>query len=208
MIDLYIFDEGGVLIRNHMVLADVARALGMEAGALAALLPPDMGLASSGFIGSEEFWRRFTARTGIAADRNWWDVCFKPTRDEPTFALVRELARGARTVCGTNTIDCHHETNERLGMYEPFHAVYASHLIHVSKPDPRFWLEILQREGVAPERAFFTDDSEKNVEAARALGIRSFLYTDAESLRRELAAAGAPVQPLQGQPRQGLGAGL
>ena len=203
MIDLYIFDEGGVLIRNHMVLADVARALGMEAGALAALLPPDMGLASSGFIGSEEFWRRFTARTG-----NWWDVCFKPTRDEPTFALVRELARGARTVCGTNTIDCHHATNERLGMYEPFHAVYASHLIHLSKPDPRFWLEILQREGAAPERAFFADDSEKNVEAARALGIRSFLYTDAASLRRELVAAGAPVQPQPGQPRLGLGTGL
>lgn len=203
MIDLYIFDEGGVLIRNHMVLADVARALGMEAGALAALLPPDMGLASSGFIGSEEFWRRFTARTGIAADRNWWDECFKPTRDEPTFALVRELARGARTVCGTNTIDCHHATNERLGMYEPFHAVYASHLIHLSKPDPRFWLEILQREGAAPERAFFADDSEKNVEAARALGIRSFLYTDAASLRRELVAAGAPVQPQPG-PEAGL----
>lgn len=193
MMDLYIFDEGGVLIRNHMVLGDVAAAMGMERETLLGLLPPDMILMSNGEIGSGEFWRRFEARTGIKVERNWWADCFKPTRDEPTFALVRELALGARTVCGTNTIDCHHEINVKLGMYEPFHAVYASHIMHRSKPDPLFWREILESEGVAPERAFFTDDSPKNVEAARALGLRAFLYTDAASLRKDLLSVGAPV---------------
>lgn len=198
MIDLFIFDEGGVLIRNHMVLADVASALGLEPRAFAAMLPPDVTLVSSGHIGSEEFWRRFSARTGITVSRNWWDECFKPTRDEPTFELVHELAQGARTVCGTNTIDCHHATNERLDMYEPFHAVYASHLLHLSKPDPRFWEEILAREGVLAENTFFTDDSVENVEIARSLGIHAVLYTDADSLRQELIAAGAPVSPTRG----------
>lgn len=193
MIDLYIFDEGGVLIRNHMVLGDVAAAMGMEKETLLRLLPPDMILMSNGEIDSGEFWRRFEARTGIKVERNWWAECFKPTRDEPTFALVRELALGARTVCGTNTIDCHHAINEKLSMYEPFHAVYASHIMHRSKPDPLFWREILESEGVAPERAFFTDDSPKNVEAARALGLRAFLYTDAASLRKDLLSVGAPV---------------
>ncbi|PKL07136.1 MAG: haloacid dehalogenase [Spirochaetae bacterium HGW-Spirochaetae-9] len=193
MIDLYIFDEGGVLIRNHMVLGGVAAALGMERDALFALLPPELSLVSNGEIGSEEFWRRFEARTGIRAEKNWWSECFKPTRDEPTFSLVRELAMKARIVCGTNTIDCHHIINESLGMYEPFHAVYASHLMHLSKPDPRFWEKILADEGVAPERAFFTDDSPKNVEAARELGIQAFLYTDADSLRRDLLSVGAAL---------------
>ena len=193
MIDLYIFDEGGVLIRNHMVLGDVAAVLGMERDALFALLPPDLLSVSNGEIGSEEFWHRFEARTGIRAEKNWWAECFKPMRDEPTFALVRELAKSARTVCGTNTIDCHHLINERLGMYEPFHEVYVSHLMHLSKPDPRFWEKILASEGVAAARAFFTDDSPKNVEAARELGMQAFLYTDAASLRRDLLSVGAAL---------------
>lgn len=193
MIDLYIFDEGGVLIRNHMVLGAVAAAMGMERETLRGLLPPDMALLSSGEIGSEEFWRRFEARTGIRSEKNWWAECFKPTRDEPTFDVVRELAQGARTVCGTNTIDCHHAINRRLCMYEPFHAVYASHLIHRSKPDPCFWQEILRSEGAAAERTFFTDDSEANVEAALALGMKAFVYTDAVALRRDLVSAGAPI---------------
>lgn len=195
MIDLYIFDEGGVLIRNHMVLGAVAEAMGMEPTALRALLPPDMGLLSNGEIDSAEFWRRFEARTGIVAKRNWWAECFKPTRDEATFAVVRELAGVARTVCGTNTIDCHHVINQNLGMYEPFHAVYASHLIHRSKPDLRFWLEILRSEGVEAERTFFTDDSVVNVEAARTLGIRAFIYADAASLRQDLISVGAAIAP-------------
>lgn len=193
MIDLYIFDEGGVLIRNHMVLGDVAKALGMEKDALWPLLHPEMLLVSNGEIGSEEFWRRFEARTGIKAEKNWWAECFRPTRDEPTFALVRELAKSARTVCGTNTIDCHHAINETLGMYGPFHRVYASHVMHLSKPDPLFWKGILESEGVEPERTFFTDDSPRNVEAARELGIQSFLYTDAVSLRRDLLSVGAAL---------------
>jgi FMN phosphatase YigB (HAD superfamily) len=195
LIELYVFDEGGVLIRNHMVLGAVAAAMGMERDALRELLPPDMRLLSDGEIGSAEFWRRFEARTGIRPERNWWAECFRPTRDEPTFELVRELAEGARVVCGTNTIDCHHEINEREGMYAPFHAVYASHLIHRSKPDPRFWEAILEAEGAAPEKAFFADDSEANVEAAAALGMVARIYVDAPTLRADLLALGAPLKP-------------
>ena len=194
MIDLYIFDEGGVLIRNHMILGAVAEAMGMEPEALRRLLPPDMASFSRGDIDGAEFWRLFEARTGIRPDENYWESRFKPTRDEPTFAVVRELAEGARVVCGTNTVDCHHTINERLGMYDCFHAVYASHLIHRVKPEPRFWLDILEAEGVAPERAFFTDDSIENVEAAQELGINARLYTDAERLRKDLVALGAPIR--------------
>jgi FMN phosphatase YigB (HAD superfamily) len=194
VIDLYIFDEGGVLIRNHMVLGAVAAALGMEPEELRTLLLPDMMLLSSGEIDSREFWRRFEARTGIRAERNWWDECFKPTKDEETFAVVLELAGVARTVCGTNTIDCHHVINQNLGMYEPFHAIYASHIIHRSKPDPRFWQEILRSEGIAAERCFFTDDSKANVEAAATLGMKAFVYSDAASLRRDLLSVGAAIR--------------
>ncbi|MDP3177782.1 MAG: hypothetical protein Q8M76_07750, partial [Spirochaetaceae bacterium] len=54
-------------------------------------------------------------------------------------------------------------------------------------------LDILEAEGASAERTFFADDAEENVEAALKLGIRAFLYQDAEGLRRDLVSVGAPV---------------
>jgi len=193
VIDLFIFDEGGVLIRDYNVLPGAATALGMSSDELRRLLPPEMAAYSRGTIDNTEFWKRFTARTGIAPKEDYWRTLFKPTRDEPTFAIVRELAAKSRVVCGTNTIDCHHAINEELGMYEPFHVVYASHLIGFAKPDPAFWLHILDKEGISPERAFFVDDSADNVEAARNLGLVARLYTGATQLRADLLELGAQL---------------
>jgi FMN phosphatase YigB (HAD superfamily) len=109
--------------------------------------------------------------------------------------VIRELAAGARVVCGTNTIDCHHEIIGELGLYDCYAAVYASHLMGLAKPDPAFWLAILEAEGAAPERAFFTDDSAENVEAAARLGMAARLYSGAERLRADLLELGAPLQP-------------
>ncbi|MDP2792178.1 MAG: hypothetical protein Q8O15_10535, partial [Rectinemataceae bacterium] len=92
MIDLFIFDEGGVMIRNFMVLPDMAAAMGMPEAELRPLLKPDMHDFSCGRIDSAGFWRRFTARTGIAVAENWWDSLFNPTPIVESFAIVRELA--------------------------------------------------------------------------------------------------------------------
>jgi putative hydrolase of the HAD superfamily len=210
VIDLFMFDEGGVMIRNFMVLPDMAAALGLPLEELRQLLRPDMHEFSCGLIGSQEFWRRFTQRTGMVVGENYWDTLFHPTPIPESFALVRELAalskpqvesrsgkgdapvgsRFPRVVAATNTIDCHHATNQRLGLYEGFHRVYASHELGFSKPDPRFWQAILDAEGVDAERAFFTDDSADNVEVARDLGIEARLFVNAEALRRDLVALG------------------
>lgn len=192
-LSLYIFDEGGVLIRRHMIMPDVAAALGIQPEVLKALLPPDIALLTRGEISSEEFWFRFSARTGIHPAEDYLRTFFHPVKDDPTFRLVERLAARARVVCGTNTIDSHHKINLELGMYAPFHAVYASHLLHVMKPDIEFWLRILRAEGVHPEQAFFADDSPDNVRVARELGINAWLYTDAHSLELQLKALGAPL---------------
>ncbi len=215
MIDLFIFDEGGVMIRNFLVLPDMAAAMGMSQEELRPLLVPNMNDFSCGRIDSAEYWRLFTARTGIEVAENYWDTLFNPTPIAESFELVRELAalpasyaiasaggvgvasgrntRAARVVGGTNTIDCHHEKNRRLGFYEGFQAVYASNEIGFSKPDPVFWLAILEAEGVEPENAFFTDDNADNVDVARDLGIEARLFVDADTLRRDLVALGVPL---------------
>jgi len=55
----------------------------------------------------------------------------------------------------------------------------------VSPPQAFF---TLQRLRVTAEQCLFVDDMEKNVAAARALGMGGMLFTDAGSLERELRA--------------------
>ncbi|HPW47404.1 MAG TPA: HAD-IA family hydrolase, partial [Rectinema sp.] len=176
MIDLYIFDEGGVLIRNHMIMGDVAAALGLDITTFLEFIAPDIKSLSRGSIDSAEFWRRFSDRTGIRPSENYLKTLFRPLPDEATFSLVNELSKKARVVCGTNTIDSHHEINLQLGLYSPFQAVYASHIIGHIKPELDFWQHILAEEGVSAQRTFFTDDSEDNIKAASSLGIQAVRY--------------------------------
>lgn len=78
----------------------------------------------------------------------------------------------------------------------PFMAWFDGHVISgiegVAKPDPRIYQILLGRYSLAPEATVFLDDSPRNVEAARALGINAMHYTEARQLRRELRALGIP----------------
>jgi putative hydrolase of the HAD superfamily len=199
MIELFIFDQGGVLSRDFDIAPEAARRLGISAADFRKFAEPDDQAFMRGDFDSGEFWRRFEGRSGLSVRENYWETCFKPRMDGPTFDLVEELRAGlrragrGRAVGGTNTIAEHYAIHRGLGQYGCLDEVYASHLMGRAKPEPEFWLDILEREGVPPQRAFFTDDYPENVEAAARLGIEARLYTDAASLRRDLVLLRAPV---------------
>ena len=55
------------------------------------------------------------------------------------------------------------------------------------KPDPRLYQVLLDRYGLRAEECIFIDDNPDNVAAARNMGMRGIVFTNAESLRKELA---------------------
>lgn len=65
--------------------------------------------------------------------------------------------------------------------------------VGLTKPDPEIYQLVLERAGVPAERAVFIDDSELNVQGARAVGMAARLFTDAERARRDLRALGLRV---------------
>jgi 2-haloacid dehalogenase len=79
----------------------------------------------------------------------------------------------------------------------PFMTWFDGHVISglegVAKPDQRIFEILLERYALAPEATVFVDDVQRNVQAARALGINAVRYTGAQQLRRELRALGVPV---------------
>ena len=76
----------------------------------------------------------------------------------------------------------------------PFMKWFDGHVISglegVVKPDRRIFEILLQRHGLEPQSTVFVDDQERNVAAARALGINALHYTSAQQLRQDLRALG------------------
>lgn len=54
-----------------------------------------------------------------------------------------------------------------------FDKSYYSHLMGCRKPEPEAWQMVLDQNGLKPEQTLFIDDTLANVEAAKALGIRT-----------------------------------
>ena len=71
-----------------------------------------------------------------------------------------------------------------------FDGYFVSGLEGVGKPDPRYFKLALERFGLVPAETLFTDDKPDNVAAAAAVGLQATVFTDAASLRAELAARG------------------
>jgi putative hydrolase of the HAD superfamily len=188
MIELYIFDMGGVVSLNTDVSGRIAERLEIASDQWRDLFHEDFIGLMAGSITAEQFWRRVFTVTGRRVDEDLWASYFHPVGNDEVISTIRELKAEARVVAGTNTIESHYQVHERNGDYDIFDRVYASQRIGLVKPDPAFYIHILEKEGCSPERTAFVDDFPENVAAARKLGIHSFLYTEAGKLKRELDA--------------------
>lgn len=80
----------------------------------------------------------------------------------------------------------------RPDVFDRFRDIVVSGEEKLIKPDPAIYHLALDRFGVAAEDAVFIDDSLANVAAAKALGITGLLFTDAATLRADLAKLGLP----------------
>lgn len=66
--------------------------------------------------------------------------------------------------------------------------VFSCH-VGAIKPDPAIYRVLMERLGCKPEEIVFFDDLERNVSAARDLGIRAYVFTDLEKAKQDWAAA-------------------
>jgi putative hydrolase of the HAD superfamily len=72
---------------------------------------------------------------------------------------------------------------------EIFELVVDSAFVGVRKPDPEIYELALQGLGLAGEACLFVDDLERNCVAARAAGMQTVRYRDAEQAIAEIRAA-------------------
>ena len=190
---LIMVDMGGVLARHDDTSMEklLLKDFGIESyGSFAELNPKLADVLqqhSKNAISEEQMWQQFTQKTGIVVPPykgSLWAKYFHPDLDMGMHELLSELKQsGLRVVCATNTEPAHYEHHKARGHYAVFDAVYASCEIGKAKPEPGFFMHILESEQVDAQDVFFLDDNTTNCEAAARLGIHAYHYTDIADLR-------------------------
>ncbi len=130
----------------------------------------------------------------IRAYRERWDEMLGgPLHD--SVALLNELrSAGVRLFALTNwSEDTFPIALERYEFLSWFEDILVSGREKLIKPDPAIFRLLISRFGIDIERAIFIDDSLKNVEGARRVGLRAIHFTGAQQLRADLRQMGLPV---------------
>ena len=111
---------------------------------------------------------------------------------DQTVAVLAELTAAGQHCYALSNMepDTYVIRRERFGFMRMFDGCVISGIEQVAKPDPRIFRILLDRYQLDPATAVFIDDSPRNVEAARALGMHALVYRSAGCLRRELRSLG------------------
>ena len=111
--------------------------------------------------------------------------------NEELFAYYRRLRdeRGLRLGILTNNVrEWEASWRAKLPIDEVFEDVVDSAFVGMRKPEPEIYQLALARLGVSAEECAFVDDTEVNVDAARALGLHAVRFRDTAQAIAELDA--------------------
>jgi 2-haloacid dehalogenase len=196
---IVVFDIGNVLVRWNprnlfrRTMKDEAR---MERFLAAALSMDFVSLTDIAADFSQAVAERARALPEFARelhlfDERWLETIGGPI--EENVALMRRLRAAGRPVYAlsnfaTVKFALARQMFDFLNEFD--HAVISGH-VGAAKPDRRIFEILFERVGRQPQELLFVDDSLKNIEAARTLGMPAIHFTPAVDLERELSQRGA-----------------
>ena len=111
--------------------------------------------------------------------------------DKGTHELLAELNKKYRTFLLSNINPIHFEYVMNYlksdfgfdGNDHLFEKTYYSHLIGMRKPSAEIFHKVLAENNLKAEETLFIDDSPKNIDMAKALGINTFLMTAPDTIQ-------------------------
>jgi len=192
------FDVGGVLGSNgwdREQRAAAVRHFGLDAAELEDRHDESSAMLEQGRIGLDEYLRN----TVFYRPRSFGLEEFKVymLAQSVPFPETIELARGLSRTGRYRLMTINNESDElnryrleRFGLRDIFTTFFSSCWVGVLKPACRIYEMALAMSQAEPERSVFIDDRERNLAPARSLGMQTIRFTDAVSLRLELAGLG------------------
>jgi epoxide hydrolase-like predicted phosphatase len=194
-----IFDYGGVILDMRWDIArDLARDHGLTDRALVETLygnNSDWHEIERG-RGDRERWlaesharlEKLGAKTLPPLHRHWSE---RQHLIRPTIELIGRLRPSYRTALLSNADLTLRERLTEFGLDGLFDAVVVSADVGMAKPEPEIYELAAQRLGLAAGECVFVDDLERNLEAARSVGMQAIHFRvdldhDLEHLLAEL----------------------
>ncbi|MCI0398708.1 MAG: HAD family phosphatase [Chloroflexi bacterium] len=154
----------------------------------------------TGNLETDEFWRQVLAPRGLTDPQEiiaFAEEIFAEARqpNPEMVALLHELKGAYKLALLSNATWTEEEMRamlaEEYGLPQDlFDVVVTSTSAGVVKPNPRIFRLALERLGVRPEEAIFTDDLASFTAAAARLGLHTFTFTTPAGLRRYLVEMG------------------
>ncbi|MFH1409923.1 MAG: HAD family phosphatase [Nanoarchaeota archaeon] len=198
MIKAILFDAGGVFMEK------LSRSDS----------PLVQGLSSAYHVRSEDIIKSWSSHfdthdTGQRSLAEHWTIIGKECSFTPDMAFVIELYKKSfKEIPGTVDIvkrlkgryllvlanneleEVDNMRYEALGYHDLFDRRFSSWMIGKRKPNRDYFEHIIAEIKLKPEECIFIDDHEENIATARALGILTILFQDAEQLETDLKALG------------------
>ena len=195
-IESVIFDWGGVLIDDPRpgLLRYCCKAFGVSLEDYTPVHDSFLDEFHKGKISEERFWRQVADGLGksIPSPRPQWYEAFRwaymPKHE--MFRLVSSLHdKGYKTALLSNTelpaVDFFHEWG-----YDMFDEIVFSCLEGVMKPERRIYEITLERLGSKAEQTVFIDDRQDYIRGAKAVGLRTILFSNIDQVGNGLAGLG------------------
>lgn len=115
-----------------------------------------------------------------------------PGHIEGTVRILEQLrAANVRLLALTNwSAETFHIADERFPFLSWFEGILVSGREKMIKPDPAIFKLLIDRYQLRPATTIFIDDSERNVEASKGLGLIGIHFTGPDALRDQLTALG------------------
>jgi 2-haloacid dehalogenase len=125
-----------------------------------------------------------------AYDERWHEAV--PGLIEDSVSVLEELkGRGDKVYAITNfSREKWAECLVRFPFLQSFDGVVVSAHERVIKPDPAIYRILLERYDLAPADCIFVDDSARNIETAREVGMKGVHFVEPIDLRAELSRHG------------------
>lgn len=196
MIRTCLFDMGNVLLHfSHDRMCQQMGTLCGKTGDDLRRLLLDSGVQwefERGMMTAEEFHRRFQEMAGTVVDFDKLIVAASDIFElnRPMTGILQSLQeQNLRLVLFSNTSVWHYEfIKKRFDILNFFDEHVLSFEVGAIKPEPEMYQAGLRSIRCMPQECFYTDDIPRYVEASRKHGFDGEVFTDADRLRRQLAA--------------------
>lgn len=143
--------------------------------------------ADLGEITRDELFNRMSSELGMKKEDilSEWDEL---TRFRPYMAeIIEKLGETADIALLSNApLGFVEEIFEKNNLTRLFDKMFISANLKMAKPDEKFYLHCVNSFGKKYDEIFMIDDSPKNLEHLKEIGITPILFTDAESMLRAL----------------------